>query len=104
MLFKSYLVNKNLRPAAAAAAAYEPVQKHKVIPVYRGDLISAKTWKNQRRRINVGISVSSKKQLRTWFQWGSIITDVNLYLRIINPYSVSGDPERGLKYHKTDSE
>ena len=33
-LFKSYRVNKNLRPAAAAAAAaaYEPVQKHKVTP------------------------------------------------------------------------
>ena len=34
MLFKSYRVNKNLRPAAEAAqamaAAYEPVQKHKV--------------------------------------------------------------------------
>ena len=33
-LFKSYCVNKNLRPVAAAAAAaaavYEPVQKHKV--------------------------------------------------------------------------
>ena len=28
MLFKSYRVNKNLRPAAA----YEPVQKHKVTP------------------------------------------------------------------------
>ena len=38
-LFKSYGVNKNLRPAVAAAAAYEPVQKHKVTPVYRGDLI-----------------------------------------------------------------
>ena len=25
--------------AAAAAVAYEPVQKHKVTPVYRGDLI-----------------------------------------------------------------
>ena len=33
MLFKSYRVNKNLRPAVA----YEPVQKHKVHPVYRGD-------------------------------------------------------------------
>ena len=31
MLFKSYRVDKNLRPAAAAAA-YEPVQKHKVTP------------------------------------------------------------------------
>ena len=36
-MFKSYRVNKNLRPAAAAepaasAAAYEPVQKHKVTP------------------------------------------------------------------------
>ena len=35
-LFKSYRVNKNLRPAAVAAAApsaaYEPVQKHKVTP------------------------------------------------------------------------
>ena len=33
-LFKSYRVNKNLRPAAAAAAvaAYEPVQKYKVTP------------------------------------------------------------------------
>ena len=31
-LFKSYRVNKNLWPAAAAAAAYEPVQKHKVTP------------------------------------------------------------------------
>ena len=36
MLFKSYGVNKNLRPAAA----YEPVQKHKVTPgIYRGDLM-----------------------------------------------------------------
>ena len=48
MLFKSYRVNKNLRPAAAAAAqapaaAYEPVQKHEVTPVYRGDLIT-KYW------------------------------------------------------------
>ena len=54
MLFKSYRVNKNLRPAAAAAqvaAAYEPVQKHKVTssipgnikspPVYWGGLIMA---------------------------------------------------------------
>ena len=36
MLLKSYRVNKNLRPAAAAAqaavAAYKPVQKHKVTP------------------------------------------------------------------------
>ena len=37
LLFKSYRENKNLRPAAvvavaAAAAAYEPVQKHKVTP------------------------------------------------------------------------
>ena len=31
-LFKSYRVDKNLRAAAAAAAAYEPVQKHKVTP------------------------------------------------------------------------
>ena len=52
MLFKSYRVNKNLRPAAAAAAAaaaqapaaaYEPVQKHEVTPVYRSDLIT-KYW------------------------------------------------------------
>ena len=39
-LFKSYRVHKNLRPAAEPAAAYEPVQKHKVTPVYRGDLIT----------------------------------------------------------------
>ena len=32
MLFKSYRVNKNLRPAAEPVAAYEPVQKHKVTP------------------------------------------------------------------------
>ena len=31
-LLKSYCMNKNLQPAAAAAAAYEPVQKHKVTP------------------------------------------------------------------------
>ena len=39
MFFKSYRMDKKLRPAAAAAAvAYEPVQKHKVtpgIPVWR---------------------------------------------------------------------
>ena len=35
-LFKSYLVNKNLRPAAAAAAAYKPVQKHRSHPQYTG--------------------------------------------------------------------
>ena len=29
-------MNKNLRPAAAAAAAYEPVQKHKVTPSILG--------------------------------------------------------------------
>ena len=38
MSLKSYRVNTNLRPPAAAA--YEPVQKHKVTPVYRGDLIT----------------------------------------------------------------
>ena len=27
-MFKSYRVNKNLRPAAEEATAYEPVQKH----------------------------------------------------------------------------
>ena len=31
-LFKSYRVNKKLRPVAAAAAAYEQVQKHEVTP------------------------------------------------------------------------
>ena len=35
-LLKSYRVDKDLRPAAA----YEQVQKHKVNPVYRGDLIN----------------------------------------------------------------
>ena len=36
-LFKSYPLDKNLRAAAAAAAAaYEPVQKHKVTPSIRG--------------------------------------------------------------------
>ena len=40
-LFKSYRVNKNLRPAAAALAV--PVQKLKLPPVYRGDLINACT-------------------------------------------------------------
>ena len=34
-MFKSYRVNKNLWPAAAAAA-YEPVQKHKVTPSILG--------------------------------------------------------------------
>ena len=39
--FKSYRADKSLRSAVAAAraAAHEPVQKHKVTPVYRGDLI-----------------------------------------------------------------
>ena len=41
-IFKSYRMNKSLQPAPAPAPAlapaYEPVQKHKVIPVYRGDL------------------------------------------------------------------
>ena len=37
MFFKSYRMDKKLRPAAAAAAvAYEPVQKHKVTPRYTG--------------------------------------------------------------------
>ena len=32
---------------SAAGAAYEPVQKHKVTPVYRGDLIIAGLWNDQ---------------------------------------------------------
>ena len=43
---KSYGVNKNLWSATAAAAAYEPVQKHKVTPGIPGWLnyIHYKVW------------------------------------------------------------
>ena len=49
MLFKSYRMNKNLRPAAAqaAAVAYEPVQNIKSPPVYRDDLIRMQTMEHQ---------------------------------------------------------
>ena len=42
-LFKSYRVNKNLRPVAAPAAAYESVQKHKVTPGIPGWLNKPKS-------------------------------------------------------------
>ena len=35
---KCYRANKSLRPVAAA---YEPIQNHKAIPVYRADLIKS---------------------------------------------------------------
>ena len=64
-LFKSYRVNKNLRPAAepaaepaaaaaAPAAAYEPVQKHKVTPSILG-------WLNNTKEINDTVKASCVK-------------------------------------------
>ena len=46
--FRALMVNKTLRSAVArAAAAYELVQKHKVTPVYQGDLITRLfSWNN----------------------------------------------------------
>ena len=57
-------MNNNLRPGAAAqapAAAYEPVQKHKVTPAYRGDFmilcicIDAVYWFHLVTEIGIGI-------------------------------------------------
>ena len=60
MLFKSYRVNKNLRPAAAAAAAvaaYEPVQKHKITPSILGWL------NNEQYRFDKGDNLNVLKEI-----------------------------------------
>ena len=67
MLFKSYRVNKILRPAAAApapapAAAHEPVQKHKVTPGIPG-------WLNYCYSLYKNIQLSCIGGEFIWLVW-----------------------------------
>ena len=77
-LFKSYRVNKSLRPAAARAAAraaapapaYERAQKHKVTPSILGWLNYSEEWtENSTPRYTFQNQVSAAPWCDTIFKW-----------------------------------
>ena len=85
MLFRSYPVNKSLRPTLATAA-YKPVQKHKVTPGIQGWLDKTK------HKYFIGISLG-------FFAWGNISKYNKTFSD--NSFSLFSEPDHRPIYNQT---